>query len=261
MEKKFKDTWNEMSRREKISWLWTYYKIPALAVVGVIGIGVYSATSMNNGQQVTAYEAYFVNTGAGEGVEEQMTEEFRNFAEISEQEKTVLNLSLSLQPGSTLSDFDRAASDQITVEEERKELDILVADAWNFNYLTSLAMISDLRDVLTEEELSEVSEDLFYIDLAVLKEEQQKQREDSNYFGPSVTKEDALASEERGSFKLPDPEQMEEPVPVGIRITEYAEVEKHELYKETEAILGFAQGSEKKELGMQFLNYLRDGIH
>ena len=54
-----------------------------------------------------------------------------------------------------------------------------------------------------------------------------------------MTTEEALAWEMKGKFVSPDPSQMQEAIPVGIRVSEYNKITENNLYPDAEAFFGF----------------------
>ena len=57
----------------------------------------------------------------------------------------------------------------------------------------------------------------------------------------------AAAYEKKDSFQRPDPSKMQDPVPLGIIVTDAPYIQKNELYPETVAILGFASHGKNKD--------------
>ena len=231
-----------------IQWFFEYYRLPVLLIAGGIVLAV-SLLAQFLGKKETAFGAFFLNTAVAgtpeeSEVRELLTERITEAAGLDpKKQQAEIDLSLFLTPGGNTSPYDMA--DQT----------VIVADVWNYDELLVDAAVSDLREVLTPEELAVFEGQLYYTDLKALVEEQRK-RQDPDYFGETMPVQEARDAEREDVFVLPDPATMAEPVPAGIVVTDAPFLREHGVYSDTVCIFGFVNGSSHPERAKMFLQIL-----
>ncbi len=234
-----------------------YYRVHTVVAVGVLIFVVYLVVSVA-GHKDIGFQAIFINAAKqSDDQEVRLSGNFAKYAGIDLSEKQVLiNLSEYQTPGSPIgTQYDMAVAAEVNTQISLKELDVLVANAVNFEYYLSLTSFVDLRDVLTEEQLEEYKDRIYYVDLAALKKLQKKMA-DPQYEYPVVPKEEAVQKEQKTSYQKPDPAEMEEPVPIGIYMNDAKLIRGENMYPDTVCVLGFAQNGRRTELAVKLLEYL-----
>jgi len=131
----------------------------------------------------------------------------------------------------------------------------MMADAYNFYYYSDTNLFADLRDVLPQKELDRYKDTIYYVDRKDM-EERQAYAETDDAVNAKPDYKAAAAYEKEDSFQRPDPSKMQDPVPLGIIVTDAPYIQKNELYPETVAILGFASQGKNKDNALRFLEYL-----
>lgn len=244
-----------------LSYFWYYYKIHTIAAVLML-LFIISAVRSVLSNKPAALNAVFLNAVTYDvGNYDALMEGFSRYADIDLKKNSVLlDMTEYMTPGGMVTEYDLAASQKIAVQENTGQLDLLVADAWNFRFLTLNGGIRNLTELFSEEELEKYAGKVYYIDLA--EAETYAEQADSGEYD-EVTQEsldEAAAGEKKDAFVLPDPSGMEEPVPVGIVVSDAAVIEELALYPDTVCILGYAGGgnTEKAKLFLEYL-YGADG--
>ncbi len=245
--------------RAHVEWLWLYYKW--YAIVGIIALFlVGSVVKTFVTAKPAAVNAVLINADLpGENEGTTIAEGFAQAAGIDLRRKEIrLDMSSSLTPGLQFTSYDQAIIQRLAVYGQSGDLDVVAADTSIYSYLVNVGTVIDLRLALTEEQLSEWEEDLYYVDLAEV-EEFQQELEDSSYVMPTQPAEEAREAERIGTYVRPDPSQMEEPVPVGIFITDSEIVKQEGLYEATECVIGIGAGGKRRETAARFLEWMYTG--
>lgn len=243
-----------------LQWIFEYYRVPALLTAGGIVLAVFLLAQLF-GKKETAFGAVFLNTaisGTAEesAVRELLAERITEAAGLDpKKQQAEIDLSLFLTPGGNTSPYDMADQTSIAARMSAGELDVIVADVWNYDELLVDVAVSDLREVLSPEELAAFEGQIYYTDLTDLVEEQQK-RQDPDYFGETKPVQEARDAEREAAFVLPDPSSMAEPVPAGIVVTDAPFLRKYGVYSDTVCIFGFVNGSSRPERAKAFLQIL-----
>ncbi len=185
--------------REKIQFLWDYYKLPFFVIVVVAVILVSAVTTA-----VTAKEPYLsgimLNSyhSGPETDRVRFAEDFLAAEQADEKYVYEINTSLLYHSDNTASPEENYyALSRVAAQITAHELDFITADMKTMLEFAYGGMIEDLSEVLTEAQLVCYEPYLCYIDLALLED------------GAAVT-------------EFPDcrkPEEMKEPVPVLIDVT------------------------------------------
>lgn len=239
-----------------LQYFWDYYKIPALVVICVIGgiiyavhgvvtnrPDVFSLMVLNGQSSVTAYY-------------DTLHEELLQALDVDPEENDIsLDLQEYLTPGTSTSTYDMATNEKIVAQAAANLLDVMMADQYNFDHLARSGMYGDLRDYLTQEQLSACGDAVYYIDLDAVKEWQEAS-ESSTYEEHVPDSETAQAVEAYDQLVMPDPSSMGDPVPVGLVVNRIPANARFGFYGDTTGILGVVNGTEHPEACSKFISYL-----
>lgn len=242
-----------------VSYFFTYYTWHVVAIIAVIAV-VWSlvSTLLNHKDQavgVIFMNAAFSNaTGVDYGA--QMEDDFEAYAGIdtSEYEASV-DTSIYQTPGVINDTYDISASEKVSVQAAAGTLDVVVADASNFKYYSYSLAFRDLREVLSEEQLERYADRLYYVDQAEIDAYQKEIEENVSTSGP-MTVEEGQAYEQLDTWEQPDPDTMENPVPIGVMVTDAPAIEEAGFYSNVAVICGFVQTMNEQDNAVLFLEYL-----
>ena len=150
----------------KIAYFWEYYKIHLL--VGIF-CAIFFGALIHDIVTNKDYGFYAIMVNCYQTVEEEDVEsEFGTLADIDTNTYQVL---IDLATSLNLNTFDQytiANSEKIMAITASGDLDVITSDADTFNYFARSSMFYDLRDIMTEEELSRYEGHIYYIDQAVI---------------------------------------------------------------------------------------------
>ena len=250
----------KMTFPEKVDHIWRYYRIPIIIAAAAV-IFIVSLSKSILSQKTCVLHADFLNgITADDTKTEAVTEGFASYAGIDLKKQDVIlegNLYVT-QEISQMSYEDMQTHQILMVKMAAKEIDALAADAVTYDYYTEIGAFSDLREVMTEEELAAFEGRIYYADRAYLAKVQQAM-EDPNYVRPVLSDEEIRAKTDPALFVMPDPAEMEDPIPVGIMANGLAPMEELGFYPNTVCIIGVTSNGANPGNAVKFLQYLLNG--
>lgn len=233
--------------KEKLKYFWYYYRIPTLVILIVISFGGWMIHDLATAKD-SAFTASLLNA-YGQYTQEEFTDEFTEYASIdTDTYECVIDATSNLSYG-TMSEADLATSQKILAMTYSGAIDVIVSDNDPFTNYAMNSMFADLRKELTPEEYETYEPYFFYVDQAKIEE---LDNTDMEY-------EDNMAAQiVDPSIDHADPSSMEDPIPVGIYLTDSAKLKQWELYTYTTQapIFGIVVNAEHKETAHLFLQYL-----
>lgn len=242
-----------------VSYFFTYYAWYTVAIIAAaVFVGALLATILGAKDQVlgvifmNAQIASIGDDDFTQTVEDGITEYLNLDTETYE---VTIDTSIYQTPGLVGDSYDMSASEKISVQTAAQVLDGIVADASNFYYYTCSLAFSDLREVLTDEQLEQYADRIFYIDMADVDAYQEAIQSSATVNGV-MTADEGKAYEQLSTWTLPDPDTMEDPTPVGIMVTDSKVLQDAGVYPDVAVIYGFVSSSKETENAVLFLEYL-----
>lgn len=232
------------TRQQKLEYFWLYYKwhlIVGIAAVIAITSFVYNLIT----QKDTALYVLMLNSFAtAEDAGEAYKQDFLKAANIDTDEyDAIIDSSLYMDLNS-MDEMTYSTVQKIGVYVAAKELDLFAGDEEIFKHHAYLDYMADLRDVLTPEQIEKYSSDFFYIDREVLK-----------------AKDAANDALEEYTLPYPDPkkpEDMADPVPVGIFLNNVSEEFKnnYSFKKKDSGVIGVIINTTHPENAQSYIDYI-----
>lgn len=248
------------SLKHRLGYFMHYYLIWVLVIAG---LAIFAAVLIHSQlkKKPLAYQAEMINTGAGDQEAiDGLIQELAKTADIDISAKTIeINAHRMLTPGGLYTQQDIGSNTAISAEMMKGSLDAMVCDEWNFRYYVNLASFCDLRKVLGQDQLEKYKDQLYYVDITEVKKLQKKTQESSD--GSNALEEDpnkARKEESLDSFEMPDPNKMDDPVPVGIVLTDSPYFKKNGIYKDTVPVFGIVNNSRHIMTSKKLLDLLMD---
>lgn len=242
-----------------VSYFLTYYTWQTVGIIATIAMVFYLVSTIlgSKDQALNVIMLNATTTAIGaDGFSEMLQTEFAEYAGIdTSKEQVTIDTSTYQTPGGVYDTYDMSTSQKVSVQTAAQTLDAVVADASNFYYYAFSLAFSDLREVLSEDVLERYADDIYYIDLADVNAYQDEVDSAASTDGP-MTMEDGETYEKAATFVRPDPDEMEDPVPVGIIVTDAPQIATSGVYTDRVAIYGFIQNSLHVENATAFLDYL-----
>ncbi len=229
------------SRKEKLEYFWEYYKVHTLIVLTAILFTVIFVRDILSSKE-EAFAAVFLNA-YGHTSQSEFQADFAAYAGIdTEQYACNLDTSSTLSLD-IMSEINIAVAQRMVAMAQSGKLDMLAADPVIFAYYAQGGLLSDLREELSPEEIAYYRDSLYYIDRAA-----------------SQTDTAAADSSTGPVSASADPSSMQDPVPVGICLTDNQMLQKWGCYTaDTQPpIIGFVSSSQRKELCHLLLAYLEE---
>lgn len=246
-----------MSFKGKLAYFWDYYKVHSLVAVCLLIIAI-SVIHQIVTHKDCAFYAMILNTGTPEYEDEtsvKWAEEFGQYAQIDTDEYEVsIDASISL---SQTTDFQyRAANQQkIAAMMQTGSINAMLAETETFEKYAQFECYYTLEDVMSAEEIEKYRPYFYYTDASTFNQD------DASDIAEQ-TNSSALVINHR------DPSTMEQPVAVGIVITDSKMIKNSGYYKyldnseydyqgyPSDVILGIPLSNKEPEMAIRFLEYL-----
>ena len=249
----------EMSFKEKLSYFWEYYRIPFFIVTAVIILAFFLIRDIATAKPYGFY-AMLINASPNTQ-ETDLEQSFSTYADIDKAKydcyidtATTLNLNSTNQ-------YDMASIQKIMAVVAAGDLDTMVADYNSFSHYAMNDTFTDLRKVLSKDQLAKYSDDLYYVDYAVItaaenEDVSSESASDSSVASTLSSGADSSSVGTADQFVKPDPSTMTTPVPVGIILSDAAALKDADVYTGTVPVLGITQNTSRIEEAQKFIDYL-----
>lgn len=243
----------DMSFKGKLSYFWYYYKVHTIVAVAVI---ILTASFLHT---VLTQKDYCFNgmmLNAFRLSDTVLEERFSEYAQLdTENYECFIDTDSSLSQLRS-SQYDMASSQKIIAITQTGELDAVVFDSLVFSDFAMSGMFPDLRTIFSEQELMPYRDFLYYVDYAKIREFQNPAPNDTSLAeAPALETEEEIAAE---ADYHRHPENMEEPVPVGIFMETSPFAKKSHTYDEFIPVFSIPGTTERLETAKQYLAFLWD---
>ena len=239
---------NNKSFKEKLDYLWYYYKLQIFVVIFILILVVTTILDVVNQKDVAFYIA-FLNSFDTD-YDQEFIDEFAQLTDINLEEYDVY---LDTNMYFNVEGYDQAsmaAMQNFLAMAYNAEIDVVVTDRNVFSSYADNGFFRDLNDFLTPEQLEKYSNHFYYFDGAVL--------DDKIDYEEIYNSELAIPVD---AVKRRDPSGMEKPIPVGIFLDDSMKSRLTQSYyfgEGQEIVFGFMGSDETIEYCRQFLDWLVD---
>lgn len=249
-----------MTPKEKFAYFWDYYKIHVFAAVVLIAVVISFVRQYMNNKDSALY-AVLLNAGLTDSNSELSTvlaEEFQEYAQIDpEQYEVSIDTTISLSE-SVNAQYTIANQQKLFAMMQVGDVSAIVADTEHFESYAQHEYFYDMKSLLSVEELEKYGSYFYYTDAASFDSED----------GTSSPNENAMKNPAELTVNHRDPSAMEQPIAVGIIMTEnnkiadagyYAYLEEAGITYQgnpSEAVLGIPVTNKEPELAIRFLEYI-----
>lgn len=227
--------------KKKLSYFWYYYKWYVIGGAAALIIISTLISDVLNNKDYAMY-GIAVNAYAMEQDVSPFLDGYIEYAGIDTEEYNVL-LDASFRMGQAMDENAISTSQMIMVYTAARDLDILAMDTANFNKYSYNSTFLDLREVLTPDQLEKYRDYLFYIDYAVVEkidEAQENADLDFTIAYPDHTK----------------PEDMENPVPVGLNLKGSEKFNQYYTFGDEEGYIGIVNSTVRVDNALAMIYYL-----
>lgn len=228
--------------KQKLTYFFDYYKWHVICgVIAVIfaGVLIYQLTT----QKDAAFYAMLLNgTSRSYPAESGHRDAFAEYAGIDTSEYDVI-YDTSVQIGTGAGD-DYQSAQTLMIHITAADLDVMVSDLDSLRHYAYLGDFRDLRDILTEEQLNRYEDSFYYIDMTVANAIENAKREYDYDYTPVYG--DPLR-----------PEDMQDPVPVGILLPEDCSLLEDYVFPDKAApAVSVLINAEHTGAALQFIDFL-----
>lgn len=251
-----------MSFKGKLAYFWDYYKIHSLAAVCLLIVAI-SVIHQIVSHKDCAFYAMILNTGTPEyenETSEKWADEFGQYAQIDTDEYEVsIDASISLSQTTDLQ-YRAVNQQKIAAMIQTGSINAMVAETETFEKYAQFECFYTLDDVMGAEEIEKYRLYFYYTDAATFEQDDTSAAASSDM--AAQTDSSTLVINHR------DPSTMEQPVAVGIVITDSKMIKDSGYYKyldnseydyqgyQSDSILGIPLSNQEPEMAIRFLEYL-----
>ena len=231
--------------KQKLTYFWYYYKWHVIISVIIIGMLVSFIYQYVN-RKDTAFNTVLLNAS----LLDQMSSEQPDFiADFAEKEGIDLNTSditfdTSIRIVEDSMDETSVTSTQkLMVYVAANELDSMITDFDSFQKYANSSLFYDLRDILTEEQLQALEPYFYYVDREVVLAIEAANDDLNTDYTP----------------EYPDPlhpEEMQDPVPVGICLTRCKDLTDNYYFRGDGIVMGIYANAKHADTAVDLAEYL-----
>lgn len=151
-----------MSFRDKLWYIWNYYRFHMVAVVLAIIVAVNVGTVVYHSTFHTALHCMIINSRDEEGFQsEPLEQDFASWAGMGKKDE-IISETTFLAFGDDASEYIYASMAKISALVAAKDLDVMICDEETLDHYSSMDGYLDLETVLPEELLNVVKDRLYY---------------------------------------------------------------------------------------------------
>lgn len=152
----------QMNRKDKLWYIWSYYKFHMMAAVIVVFLIYAVASTVYRSSFTTALYCMCINSRTEAEMDfTPLEEDFAAWLDLGSKE-TITTETSFISYGDAATDYSYASMAKITALVSAKDLDIMLCDSETLNHYASLSAYLDLEASLPPELLALVSDRLFY---------------------------------------------------------------------------------------------------
>lgn len=242
--------------KEKLQYFWYYYKVHTIVIAAVV---IFLGTLIGDILSAKDYTFYAVMLNAVNLSGDSMESAFGEYAELDlETYECFIDTDTTLSYR-TATQYDMANSQKLIALIQTGDLDALVFDSEVFNNYANNEIVLDLTTLYTADELQKYEGRLYYVDKAQI----DQANEDSNYENEALafmaesetlTNDDIIKEAETHRH----PENMEQPIPVGIFLEDSPFIQKTGAYDVLKPVFGISATTTRPDTAKKFLEFLWD---
>ena len=230
--------------KEKLSYFWYYYKWHTVAIIA-IAFFVVSFVYQFATKKETAFYAVMMNASpVTDGTE--YSRAFADYAGIDlNKNEFFFDTSIRVGADDIVGDVNYTTMQKLVVYTAAAELDAMVTDTESFQKYANSYTFYDLRNILTEEQIAEYEPYFYYVDWATVEAIETANTSFDETFVPT--------------YKDPTkPEEMEQPVPVGIYLNSCDDLMKNFYFRGEDVVMGVYGNTTHLETTLKYIDFLME---
>lgn len=249
-----------MNTKEKLAYFWEYYKIHTIAAIVIIAVAFSLIKQYVTSKDIGFYAVLLdaITTDSNSGLSDVWSEEFLEYAQIDSREYDVyIDTSISISEN-TDAQYLYANQQKLFALFASNSISAFVAGTRAFEEYAQFEYFYDIESLLSGKELDKYRPYFYYTDAST--------------FGNAgdISFDDESAWEDPGNLIIDhrDPSSMEQPVAVGVILTENNKIAEAGYYAylreagyeyqgyPSDVVLGIPLMCEEPELVIRFLEYI-----
>lgn len=240
----------DMTTKGKLEYFWYYYKVHTIAGIFIL---IMAITLIHDMVTAKDFIFYGVMVNSYQLQADALENSFAEYAGLDlEEYDCYIDTSTSLSL-TTYDQYNMATVQKLMAQMQSGDLDVLVFNSEIFNNYSLNGMFMDLRTVMTEEELEKYRDQLYYVDYAEVV------RKSEEEIDPDELMDPAEIDVEADTLLHRHPENMEDPMPIGVFITDSPFIEKSGSYHTSlQPVFGIVATCKRTEVTIQYLDFLWD---
>lgn len=156
---------SQMSGRDKVWYIWEYYKLPIIgAVIVVFLIASFAHAFYSNRFDNALYIMILNDKSGGDNHTDEMADALGEYLNLGKNERVVIDDSLSATYGDSTTEMGYASLAKITALITTKDLDVIISDKASMDHFGSLNAYSNLEEELPADLYALVKDHLYYAD-------------------------------------------------------------------------------------------------
>lgn len=239
----------DMSFKGKLSYFWDYYKVHTFVAIISVIIIVTVIHDIVTSKDYAFYGVYF-NARQTFSAEEQMNT-FCDYAGIDTEKYQAMLDNTMYYSTEDMSETTIASSQKFAAMIQTGEIDMVIADEDVFTNYAINEIFYDLRDILPEDILEQYKDRIYYIDRAHIKAANDDEAARQYDFASDYYNE--LAKKFKDHH---DPELMEDPIPLGIYVTDTPVISSSVCYEGKDAVYGIPTNTKRADIAILYLRFL-----
>lgn len=249
--KKMKD----MSFKERFNYFWYYYKIHTIVIICII---IFAISFISNIVNAKDYSFYGMMLNANSLSAEKLEASFNEYAGLDTEKYECFIDTESTLSYQTMSEFDMATAQRLIALIQTKDLDAVVFDSEIYSNYARNEMFIDLRTIFSPEDIAKYEDYFYYVDQAEITAAQEADAFDvaneATAVEEEITMEDILAEADTHRH----PENMEDPIPVGVFLDESTFEIQTNAYSDFIPVYGITVTTLRPATSIKYLDYLWD---
>ena len=229
--------------KEKWQYFLDYYKWYVIGGVAIFLFLFFLIRDMVNSKDWTFF-GFFINAYNTQEASDAFFDEFAELAQLDlENYAGDIDDTMSLNINS-YDEVTMTSVNKLTVYMAAADVDFIAADATTFEHYATVDNFFDVRTILSDEQLEKYSEYIYYVDMAEV-----RARDEASLNG---TFDDYV----KPVYDHRNPDEMEEPVPVGLYIGHSERLKATYTFKEEDVVIGIPLNTTHLETVLLFIDYI-----
>lgn len=238
--------------KDRMAYYVNYYKwyvIGAVAIIGILSSVIHTMVTHKD----LCFSAMMINANLYEST---IDTDFGTYANLNLDEYDCL-IDTTAKIGTSGAYYDDTATvAKMVANIQSQELDCIVCDSIRFENDAYNETYQDIKVLLSPEKIEKYEDDFYYIDMDVVRKEQEK---DLELTAESLNEDKYDTTREKMEEALEyhrHPENMKEPIAVGIIVSDAPFIVNNDVYTLYIPVFGVIGNTTRPELAIEFLEYL-----